>query len=87
MKLTFYERQQHPGPKLNASLGLMIKSLRLIIHCLSKSLLDLVIAYRSFPNKCTPWFMSTIEPYHCEFASAFLQPFRSNGAFVLAKSI
>jgi hypothetical protein len=31
-------------------------------------------AHSSFPTKCTPWFTSIIEPYHCGFVSAFLYP-------------
>jgi hypothetical protein len=61
--------------------------LQLIILVYFKSQLNLVLAYRSLPNKCTPGFTSIIEPYPCEFASAFLQPFCSNGALILVKSI
>jgi hypothetical protein len=71
--------ESHPGPKLTTSLS------RFLV-CF-KSLLDLVLAFGSLPNKCTPWFVYTIETYRCGFVGAFLQPFCSNGALVLAKSI
>jgi hypothetical protein len=46
-----------------------------------------VLAYHSLMPKCTPWFVSNLQPHHCGIASASLYPFHSNSAFVLTKSI
>jgi hypothetical protein len=43
-----------------------------------------VLAYRSLPTECTPWFTSTINPYRCGFVSASLLPLRSNSTLVSA---
>jgi hypothetical protein len=79
-----YYNESDPGPKALASPNLDER--KSFLAC-SKSLVDLVLVYRSLPTKYTPWCTSTIEPYHCGFTCAFLQPFHPNSALLLAMSI
>jgi hypothetical protein len=76
--------ESNPGPKAFTFPNLDERKSFLIC---SKSLVDLVLVYRSLPTKYTPWCTSTIEPYRCGFTRAFLQLFHSNSALMLAESI
>jgi hypothetical protein len=79
-----YYNESDPGPEALASPNFDERKSFLVCF---KSLVDLVLVYRSLLTKYTRWRTSTIEPYRCGFTSAFLQPFHYNSALVLAKSM